>query len=181
VLEATTPAAGEYERLVLFDPPEALAGMRAWLPGTRLLPQSGGDLGARMRDAFDRAFARGAARVALVGTDAPDLSRETVVQAFSALGAADVVLGPSPDGGYCLIALRAPRPELFAGIEWSTPRVREETRSRAAAAGLTVHELEALADVDTPDDLRAAWPRIEAVLARRPALAGEIGRRLRLR
>ena len=159
VLEATTPRAGEYERLVFFDPPDALEEMRAWLPGVRLLAQSAGDLGARMADAFARAFARGASRVAIVGTDAPGLSRQTVVDALAALDAADVVLGPSEDGGYYLLALRNPRPELFAGITWSTSTVAAETRARAAAAGLSVRELAPLRDVDTLEDLRAlGWP-----------------------
>jgi rSAM/selenodomain-associated transferase 1 len=164
VLEATTPRAGEYERLVFFDPPEAGPEMRAWLPGVRLLAQSGGDLGARMADAFARAFARGASRAALVGTDAPSLSREAVVGALSALDARDVVLAPSGDGGYSLIALGAPRPELFAGVDWSTPRVLEQTRARAASAGLSVHEIEPLPDVDTLEDLRAQWPAVRPLL-----------------
>jgi hypothetical protein len=164
VLEATTPRAGEYERLVFFDPPEAGQEMRAWLPGVRLLAQSGDDLGARMADAFARAFARGARRAALVGTDAPSLSRETVVRALSALDAADVVLAPSGDGGYSLIALGAPRPELFTGVEWGTPRVLEQTRARAAAAGLAAGEIEPLPDVDTLEDLRARWPAVRPLL-----------------
>jgi rSAM/selenodomain-associated transferase 1 len=159
VLEATTPRAGEYERLVFFDPPGALADVRTWLPGVRLAAQSAGDLGARMADAFGRAFARGAARVALVGTDAPGLSRETVVQALDALDTADVAIGPTDDGGYYLIALREPRPELFAGVAWSTPSVREQTRARAASAGLSIRELPRLRDVDTLQDLRElGWP-----------------------
>ena len=109
VLEATTPA-GEYERLVFFDPPGALVEMREWLPGVRLLGQAGADLGARMADAFARAFARGARRVAIVGTDALGVSRETVDAALSALDGTDVVIGPAEDGGYYLLALRAPRP-----------------------------------------------------------------------
>jgi hypothetical protein len=44
-----------------------------------------------------------------------------------------------------------------------------------------VHELAPLADVDTADDLRRAWPRVEGILAGRRALAEEIRRRLRLR
>jgi rSAM/selenodomain-associated transferase 1 len=181
VLEATAPTAGEYERLVFFEPAEALEEMRAWLPGVRLLAQCGGDLGARMADAFARAFARGASRVALVGTDAPDVARETAALALAALEAADVVLGPAEDGGYVLVALRAPQPQLFSGIEWSTPRVLEETRARAAAAGLAVRELAPVADLDTLDDLRRAWPRMQGVLAGRETLAGEIRRHLRLR
>ena len=170
VLEATTPEPGDYERLVFFDPPGALAEMRAWLPGVRLLPQEGDDLGARMADAFARAFARGARRVAIVGTDVPGVARETVLEALSALDAADVALGPAEDGGYCLLALREPRPELFSGIAWSTPTVAAETRSRAAASGLTVRELPALRDLDTLEDLRGLWPRLEGLLEGRPAL-----------
>jgi rSAM/selenodomain-associated transferase 1 len=170
VLEATTPRAGDYERLVFFDPPGALEEMRAWLPGVRLLPQGGGDLGERMADAFARAFARGARRAAIVGTDVPGVTRETVLAALSALDAADVALGPAEDGGYCLLALREPRPELFSGIAWSTPTVAAETRSRAAASGLTVRELPALRDLDTLEDLRGLWPRLEGLLEGRPAL-----------
>jgi len=176
VLEATTPTAGDYERLVFFDPPESLPEMRDWLPGVRLMAQSGHDLGARMADAFARAFARGARRVAIVGTDAPGVSRATVRAALSALDAADVVIGPAADGGYYLIALRAPGPGLFAGIEWSTPDVREQTLARAAAAGLSVRELKHLRDVDTLDDLRAEWPRIAARLQGHPELRATLAR-----
>jgi len=174
VLEATTPGPGEYERLVFFDPPQAREAMRAWLPGVRLLAQSAGDLGARMGDAFARAFARGASRVAVVGTDAPGVSRQAVVAALDALDAADVVIGPTADGGYCLLALRKPRPELFAGIAWSTPAVAPGTRARAGAAGLLVHELPLLRDVDTLEDVRLEWPALRALLAGRPHLRESI-------
>jgi len=121
-----------------------------------------------------RAFARGASRVAVVGTDAPGVARETVVAALDALDAADVVIGPTEDGGYYLLALREPRPEHFAGIAWSTPLVADETRARAAAAGLVVHEIERLRDVDTIEDLRALWPAVRALLAGRPDLRDAI-------
>jgi uncharacterized protein len=174
VLEATTPGAGEYERLVFFDPPDALAEMRAWLPGVRLLAQSAGDLGARLNEATARAFARGASRVAVAGTDAPGLARDTVVAALDALDAADVAIGPTEDGGYYLLALRQPRPELFADMKWSTPSVAAETRARAAAAGLVVHELPVLRDVDTIEDVRLEWPALRALLAGRPRLRESI-------
>jgi uncharacterized protein len=170
VLEATVPKPGEYERLVFFDPPGAADALRAWLPGVRLLPQAGGDLGARMRDAFARAFRRGATRVALVGTDVPGVTRATVVSALEALDGADVVLGPAVDGGYYLIALACARPELFAGIAWSTGTVLEATLAQAAHAGLRVRQLERLRDLDTVDDLRAERPRLEALLARDPGV-----------
>jgi hypothetical protein len=180
VLEATTPRPGDYERLVFFDPPGALEEMRAWLPGLRLLPQGSGDLGERMADAFARAFARGASRVAIVGTDAPSVSREAVTEALAALGGADAVLGPAEDGGYYLLALRGPRPELFAGIAWSTATVAAETRARASASGLTVRELPALRDLDTLEDLHGLWPRLEGLLEGRPDLRDALRRHVDL-
>jgi len=180
VLEATTPVAGEYERLVFFDPPEARSALREWLPGVSLRAQAGGELSARLADAFARAFGRGATRVAIVGSDAPALTRETVLQALDGLTLADVVLGPAEDGGYYLIALRAPHPELVGGIDWSTPAVLQQTLERAAAAGLLVRQLERLRDVDTLEDLRGEWPRLEGRLSGRPELLRALGRALGL-
>jgi rSAM/selenodomain-associated transferase 1 len=170
VLKATVPRLGEYETLVFFDPPGAVEAIRAWLPGMRLRPQCAGDLGARMTAAFRRAFERGGRRVAIIGTDAPAVSRETVVGALAALDEADVVVGPAEDGGYYLLALRAPRPELFEGVAWSTPAVLEQTLARAATAGLRVRQLRRLRDIDTLEDVQAEWPRIRLLLEGRPEL-----------
>ncbi|HEY7925129.1 MAG TPA: TIGR04282 family arsenosugar biosynthesis glycosyltransferase, partial [Vicinamibacteria bacterium] len=123
------------------------------------------DLGARLTDAFARAFGRGATRVAIVGSDIPGVTRATALQALDALSAADLVVGPAEDGGYYLIALREPHPELVRGIDWSTPAVLAQTLERAKASGLRVHALEPLRDVDTLADLRAAWPALKGRLA----------------
>ena len=180
VLEATTPVPGEYERLVFFDPPEARRALREWLPGVSLRAQAPGDLSERLADAFTRAFGRGATRVAIVGSDVPGVTRETALRALEALGEADVVLGPAEDGGYYLIALRAPHAELVRGIDWSTPVVLQQTLERAAAAGLAVRQLEPLRDVDTLEDLRGEWPRLERRLSTRPELLQSLGRALGL-
>ncbi len=170
VLTETSPRRGEYERLVFYDPPDAADAMRQWLPSGRLRRQASGDLGARMTHAFAKAFARGARAVAIAGSDVPSLTREDVVEAFDTLAHADVVLGPAQDGGYYLVALRAPQRALFEGIGWSTPTVLAETLARASAAGLSVAQLEVRRDVDTIEDLRAEWPRVERLLGGDPDL-----------
>ena len=76
-----------------------------------------------MSHAFASAFAAGARRVAIVGTDVPAAGREHVAEALRSLDDHDVVLGPTHDGGYYLIALDRPRPALFQSIPWSTPSV----------------------------------------------------------
>jgi len=73
-------------------------------------------------------------------------------QAADALQHADAVLIPAEDGGYVLIGFRKPVPEVFNGIEWSTPQVLEQTRERLRAAGLRWSELATLWDVDEPAD-----------------------------
>jgi len=163
-LRNTAPLADEYRRVLCYAPVDARAEIAAWLPGEDLDPQAEGDLGQRMAAAFDSAFARGAGRVVLIGSDVPWLTREAVLQAFAALDWHDLVLGPARDGGYYLIALNRPRPQLFQGVPWSTPAVLAATVELASGLGLSVHRLEVLSDVDTPDDLRREWPRLRPML-----------------
>ncbi len=116
--------------------------------GVTLTEQGEGDLGARM----SRVFERGAPAV-LIGCDAPALTADDIAAAARALAAADVALTPAEDGGYMLIALRAPAPEIFADIEWGGSDVARRTRDRIAASGLTLHELPMRWDVDRAADL----------------------------
>ena len=121
--------------------------------GVELRTQAGPDLGARMHAAIEAH--PGAATV--VGTDCPSLGCDDLVRAAGALDAAtaDVVIAPAFDGGYVLIAVDRPRPELFTGIEWGTGRVFAQTRERVRTAGLRLLELDARRDVDRPEDLDA--------------------------
>lgn len=123
--------------------------------GARCLVQSGSDLGERMHTAFRLHCAQGP--LLLIGTDCPVLQTAHLQQAARALlDGADAVLQPAEDGGYVLIGLRQPQPALFHGMHWSTDRVMADTRLRALEAGLRVHELHTLWDVDRPQDL-ARW------------------------
>jgi len=114
--------------------------------------QCAGDLGERMADAFQRAFAAGAARAVIIGSDCPELSSERLGEAFCALDHSDAVLGPTPDGGYYLLGLRQLHPALFQGISWSTPEVLTQTLHAAQQQGLRYHLLPPLADIDTEAD-----------------------------
>ncbi|MFO8013891.1 MAG: TIGR04283 family arsenosugar biosynthesis glycosyltransferase [Phycisphaerae bacterium] len=132
--------------------------MRRWLGDRlRLVPQGPGDLGHRMRRALFAALADGDRRVVLVGTDVPGMTAEHLGRALEALTGHDVVLGPSADGGYWLVGLRR-RTDLFAGIDWGTPRVLDQTLRAARAEGRSVVRIETLSDLDTPDDLAALRP-----------------------
>jgi hypothetical protein len=122
--------------------------------GVQLLDQVGPDLGARMSQTFTSLFARGYKQVVIIGTDAPTLPPSSYQEALASLNERDLVLGPALDGGYYLIGLTRPAPELFAGVPWSTDQVLPLTRKKAADLGLTVGLLKEWRDVDTIDDLR---------------------------
>ncbi|MFT5124294.1 MAG: rSAM/selenodomain-associated transferase 2/rSAM/selenodomain-associated transferase 1 [Kiritimatiellia bacterium] len=134
---------------VHFAPVEAEVDMRTWLGDDLVyIAQPDGDLGARML----AAFSPGRCSV-IIGTDCPGITDALIHQAFDQLDHADLVVGPTDDGGYYLIGAREPYPELFRAIPWSTDAVYALTRARAAALGLTVAELPQLSDVDVEADL----------------------------
>jgi uncharacterized protein len=145
---------GGAEVRILHSPADAGDAVRRWLgEGPRYLPQQEGDLGHRMRSAVDDAFAAGAARVAVIGSDLPGMSTDLLRRAFALLDAATAVLGPAADGGYYLLALDRPVPAAFDEVPWSTDRVLATTVDRLRSAGIEPVLLETLRDVDRAADL----------------------------
>lgn len=120
--------------------------------------QPQGDIGARMLHAFAHHFAQHAdLPLLLMGTDCPMLAPGHLQQAAQALKEHDVVLIPAEDGGYALIGMRARVPQVFEGIDWSTPQVMAQTRDQLLLAGVSWLELPTLWDVDEPAD----WQRLQ--------------------
>lgn len=120
--------------------------------GVRLTVQGEGDLGARMHRAMVRNLAHCRSAV-LIGTDAPGLGPTTLREAARLLDSQPAVFAPAVDGGYVLVGLSQPMPDVFDGISWSTDRVMAQTRARLTQRGLRCAELETFADVDEYDDL----------------------------
>lgn len=137
-----------------YTPTEERAFFQAAAPGAMLWEQGEGDLGQRLQRATSRAFERGAQQVVVIGTDAPDLGTPQIAEAFTELEQHSVVIGPARDGGYTLIGMRSPHPELFVDIAWSSPLVLKQTLERAPHAKL----LPELIDIDT----RADWEEVRA-------------------
>ena len=134
--------------------------------GVELVAQEGLDLGERMRRAFDRGFASGAALV-VIGSDCPALRAGTLREVANALRSVPAVIIPAEDGGYVLIGLSAPVAGLFADVAWGTGAVLRQTRARLAEMKVPCTELPALWDVDRPEDYArlAAEGLLEEVLS----------------
>jgi rSAM/selenodomain-associated transferase 1 len=120
--------------------------------GIALTEQGEGDLGERMARALARVL-QTQAHALLIGTDAPRLDAAYLRAAARALQDADAVFGPAADGGYTLVGLNRPQPDLFSGMHWSHHQVMAHTRLRLAQAKLRHVELPVLHDVDEPADL----------------------------
>lgn len=118
----------------------------------QVVPQRGRNLAERMEWAMAEAASGGARKVLLRGSDCPTLDDKTANAALAALDDFDVVLSPDCDGGYGLIGLRKPAPELFRQ-EMSTPEVAGETLAWAKTLGLSTGLLEPSFDIDTVADL----------------------------
>ncbi|MDF3128114.1 TIGR04282 family arsenosugar biosynthesis glycosyltransferase [Kiritimatiellaeota bacterium B1221] len=139
---------------VHFAPSDAEKEMRTWL-GEHIfyVPQCSGDLGDRLSYGVQHAFTRGAEQVICIGGDCPELGCLHFQQSLHALeNDTDVVLGPTFDGGYYLLAMKQFHRELFKNIPWSTAETLKVTLQRARAARLTTHLLETCRDVDQEAD-----------------------------
>ena len=156
--------------VIAFTPPECRSFFAELAPDFLLLPQTGNGLSARLIDIVERLLDMGHVGVIATDSDSPTLPTEYLQEAVDRLTSkrADVVLGPSDDGGYYLIGLHRMYPELFNGMPWSTPRVYEETLRRGGDLGLHVTSLPGWYDVDTPAELQRLGAEIDQLGAGAP-------------
>lgn len=150
--------------IICCDPSISKKDFIDWL-GDRhsYIPQSGSDLGARMKNSFKQVFDMDIAEAVLIGSDAPDLPVDFIDLAFSAFETHGAVIGPSSDGGYYLIGFSRQSflPEIFDGIGWSTETVFQDTMKIFDRNDNKVHTLPMWYDVDTVEDLKALILRNE--------------------
>lgn len=119
--------------------------------GAALRAQRGDDLGERMRNAFEPAWAA-RAPLLVIGADCPALTVGHLREAAAALRGKDAVFAPAEDGGYVLVGLARALPSIFDRVAWGSAAVMAQTRQRLAAAGASWVELATLWDVDRPED-----------------------------
>lgn len=112
--------------------------------GLSVILQHEGDLGQKMFATFEQLKYP----AAIIGSDAPTVTADNLIQAHQQLANGNDVLGPATDGGYYLIGLTAPQANLFTDIAWGTERVLQQTRTRHSFA-----MLEPLTDIDLWEDV----------------------------
>ena len=153
------------QRTVVFSPRERQSDFQKSIPSYwKLWPQSSGNLGTRMSTFFRDQFKFKSTevedelsphKIVIIGADCPQLDAHLVQSAFDLLDAAPVVIGPSNDGGYYLIAMRQKCFDIFAGIEWSAETVFSRTAQRLEELKIEFLTLPTLTDVDDLESLLA--------------------------
>ncbi|MBQ7895489.1 MAG: TIGR04282 family arsenosugar biosynthesis glycosyltransferase [Oscillospiraceae bacterium] len=122
---------------------------------TAFFAQKGGDLGERMHNALQYVLDSGYEAAVLTGADLPLLRKENFDSAFEALEEHDVTYGPSGDGGYYLVGIKRPCPQLFGDLPYGKDVLYEAALNRVSELGLSFAPAMNCSDVDTAEDLHA--------------------------
>jgi rSAM/selenodomain-associated transferase 1 len=114
--------------------------LEAWLP----------DFGDCLFHTLESLLAAGYGAACVLNSDSPTLPTEVLVDAARILREPGdrIILGPSTDGGYYLLGVKRPHRRLFEDVAWSTDRVLEQTRQRAAELDVDTVLLPTWYDVD---------------------------------
>jgi rSAM/selenodomain-associated transferase 1 len=182
LVECLRPLAGEpgWRLLLYATPVQKLRDVVLWLnPGAPpildAMPQPDAALGERLAHAMHWGFGRlRAEQVFFIGSDCPELGPEHLRTASHLLGSHDAVVGRADDGGFTLLGLRRPAPELFESLAYSRSDTCNQLLQRLGELQFACESqtLPVMADVDRESDL-AALPA--AVRERLRARAAEQG------
>lgn len=104
---------------------------------------------------IERILESGHQSAVVINADSPNLPTALLVEAAETLAqpGGRAVLGPSDDGGYYLLGVKASHRPLFEDIAWSPEHVTAQTLERAREIGLDIRILPTWYDVDDVDDL----------------------------
>ncbi|SHE82074.1 hypothetical protein SAMN05444278_10658 [Psychroflexus salarius] len=123
--------------------------------------QPEGDLGEKMKFAFEQGFKNNYKHIVIIGSDLYDLQPEDLTRAFEALKNHDAVIGPATDGGYYLLGMNALHKSVFEAKSWGTDTVFESTLRDLST--LKLKQLSPKNDVDYYEDI-AGIPIFEEII-----------------
>jgi rSAM/selenodomain-associated transferase 1 len=161
-----------------YGPPGSGDFFTANLAGVGLIESWYPNFGDCLLVAIEQVLARGHASAVVLNSDSPTLPTALLVETARVLAQPGdrAVLGPSIDGGYYLLGLKARHRRMFEDVAWSTERVAQQTRERAAEIGLDLHVLPEWYDVDDLASLQMLHDEVLGSCAFSPRLAANDAR-----
>ena len=139
---------------IAYTPTGSEAVFQELAPDFELVLQQGNLLGDRLHHVLQYCLTHGYDQAAVLSADTPFVEPAALARGFAALSAgADMSIGPCEDGGWYVMHLHTPHPELLVPIQMSTPHTLQDTLAAAQRAHLRIELLPATTDIDTPEDL----------------------------
>lgn len=166
------------DALAIVCPASDVADLNGWLSTIEIVGQQGSGLAAGLTSAFRTFIDRGYRRVVAIDGDSPHLPPETLEKAFRLLDGADVVIGPTIDGGYYLVGSRIAREELFDKQRMGTGSAFDSLMATARSLGLAVEVTEGCYDIDEAEDLARLAQELRSFPDRAVRTAAWLARRL---
>jgi uncharacterized protein len=136
-----------------------------------VVAQKGEGLAAGLTSVFAHFTAPDRQRVVAFNSDSPHLPASVLENAFEALTAHDVVVGPTHDGGYYLVGAKAAHPTLFARDGMGTTNALDALLARARVLQLSVCFTDPFYDIDVESDLTQLAAELLVAPARAPRTA----------
>ncbi len=134
-----------------------------------------GGLGPRLEHTDMMLRDQGYDRVIFIGSDAPSLPLQYILDIDRDFSRAEVVLGPCIDGGVYAIASRVPLLPL-GDVLWGTGAVYTQLIEKFRSRGMRVATLSTWYDVDRPCDLEKVYgDLVRSPLAHRRRLGALVG------
>lgn len=124
--------------------------------------QSGEDLGKKMFNAIDYVLSKGYESCILIGADIPEITISSLEKGFEVLKEKDIVLAPTADDGYYMVGMKKATDAIFTNQHYGSGKVIENAVLAAEKSGLTVGFSDLYVDIDTKEDLKLLYERIES-------------------
>lgn len=152
-IDSTAQLAG-IDLAIAITPPESQEYFEKITPsGTLFIPVICSDIGDCLNQVLNYLLDLGYKKVIALNGDGPSLPRAYIQQAFDLLDEHDLSFGPSEDGGYYLVGMKAKHPGIYENITWSTATVLEQSLAKAQALNLSVGLTPPWYDVDTAEEI----------------------------
>lgn len=165
------------DALAMVCPAGDVADLSGWLPEVEIVAQEGNGLAAGLASAFRVFVGRGYRQVIALDGDSPQIPSDTLEQAFRFLDSADVVVGPTIDGGYYLVGTGAFEARLFEQHRLGTGGALDSLIAAARSLNLKLALTQTAYDVDEPGDLARLARELAQFPSRAPRTARWLARR----
>jgi len=159
------------EVVIMCPAPDVDELSRALANTVPIVGQTGQGLAAGLTSVFAHFTTPGHQRVIAFNSDSPHLPASVLVAAFDALESNDLVVGPTYDGGYYLVGVKASYPGLFTSDGMGTGSAFETLLGRARDLGLSAHLADRFYDIDVAADLSQLADDLQRIPGKAPRTA----------